>query len=199
MPQELALPSPLVTALVVAAALLGLIVVLAIRRRRQPLLRSADAVLGPIERDWFARLQDAVAADYLLWPHLPAAHVLAPRRRLRRGRRRVVAEDLAEHHFAFVVCDGRDTRPLAAIELHDPGARDRHRRRREREISAFCADAGLPLLWLHEADDAEPDTLRERLDALIAPPEEPDASTVTADGRREPRIDLPDDPGEPVR
>ncbi len=199
MPNDIALPLPAAVLIALLVVLLGVSIWLAIRRRRQPLFRAADAVLGSEEREMLGVLQDALAADYVVFPRLRANDVLAPRRRLRRGRRRAVAERLADHFLAFVVCDGRDTRPLAVVELHDPHARQRQRRHREREIATFCSDADLPLLWLSAADEREPAALRAQLDDLLAPPDAGDEGQWTADGRREPLIDLPEDPGEPVR
>lgn len=202
MPNNVNLSSLELTAIIVAIVVLLLFVWFLVRRlrRRGPVYQAVDAVLTPSERAFLPALRDAVESDQVVLAKVRMADVLRPRPELARRRQRAALERISAKRFDFVVCGVVDTSPRFVVELDDLSRGRSDRRERDGQVEAVCADAGLPVLRVPAANKYASEHIREQIAALLAPPESPlPQGPVTPDGRREPLLDLPDDPADPRR
>lgn len=189
-------PAVLAGAVALLVVLLGLLLALA---RAQPgqrgprIYRAGNAVLTPAMHACLVALRAAVDDDHLVLARVPAGDVFVPRPGLRRGRQRAARRALTPLLLDFVVCAAADSRPRLVIALYDPDDPQP-----AETLDRACTDAGLPLLQMPRGSHYSADELRDQLRPHLRPPEIAATSAdTTADGRREPILDIPDDLVDP--
>lgn len=177
--------------------LVALLIFVWIRRRRamQTPYEVVESVLTPIEQAVLAALMDAVGSDETVFARLPVADVLLPPSQLPRAVRQRLIEKALDARFDFIVCSKNAGEPRLAIELDDHHDRAAERKARALSLPRTCREAGLPLLHWPAGEQPTAAALRHRMAELLHPTEAVDAAGyVRPDGRREPILDLPDDP-----
>lgn len=193
------------TVIAVAATLLFLLLLWwLIRRLRQRGLaefEAVDSLLSTGEQAFLPALRNALTREEILLARVRVADILQPNPALSGKRQRKARARIETEHVDFLVCTANNLRPLVVVELDDNGHGRARRRQRDQLLDRACAAAGLPLLRVAAAVSYDSDTLRKAIERELAPPpaEEPageptSAGPMTPDGRREPILDLPDDP-----
>ena len=138
-------------------------------------VKLSDPFITPAEQVFFRVLVEAVGSEGARW------HVLAqvalnrivrfPGNAKTPGRQAWVNKT-SRRSVDFLVIDRRTTRPLVAIELDDASHRRGDRQRRDAEVEAVLADAGLPLVRLSVSKSYDVEAIRETLRRhLVARPD----------------------------
>lgn len=129
---------------------------------------GVPALLTPAERSFYGVLLKARSGTATF---ICCKVRLADLVSVRRGadKPRAAFNRVSAKHVDFVLCDGRDTRPLAAIELDDASHARKSRRDRDDFLAACLSAAGLPLLRVEAARAYSVETLRALVEPHLPP------------------------------
>jgi hypothetical protein len=171
-----------------AAAAVIVIAVLALLRRpatsAHPSIQKRDFLLSPEERLFFAKLKQAVNADYEIFGRVPVSAVLFARS-LSESARKTGTELWEQRYFSFVLCNKNDLTVVCAIVLGNHSSGRRQSEPASDPIKSACYNAGLPLVTVSAGPWYDADEIHEAIQQAVQ--KEPLFLPGT-DGRREPRI-----------
>jgi len=148
---RLALPLILVPAIsFLLGGLLGGVLLLrrrAARRLSPPQgYEAVPAFLSVAERSFFGVLQQAFAADYLIFVKVRLADLVRPARNNSRSAWQTAFNRIAAKHVDFVLCDPADLAVRAVIELDDASHKQPDRSVRDALVDSALDGANIPVL-----------------------------------------------------
>ena len=190
MPGDWTIPVGPVFLLLGFALVLGLLAVLIrlFAPRHEADYRKRE-FLSPAERSFLGVLSQAADDDWRVFAKVRIADVLTPAKGMSRSRWQSAFNAISAKHFDFLLCDPADCKPTLTVELDDKSHDKPSRRRRDRQVEAACASAGLRLIRVKAARTYQIAEIRDQIREAMTPKSDPDRpSAVPAErkGRREP-------------
>jgi hypothetical protein len=134
-------------AILLGTVLLLYLVVLIIRRLREPVvyIEAVDTLLTPAEQNFYEALDRAVDGRYAILAKVRVADILKVSSQSNSARHRLFMS-IACKHVDFVLVDAEDLHPVAAIELDDSSHQRADRIKRDALLNNLFAKAEFPLI-----------------------------------------------------
>lgn len=164
--EVLLLPAILLVILVVIR-----ILVTGVQNGRKWQYRRHRYLLSNAERSFYGVLVQATGSEHLVFAKVRIADVLEPVRGMGRSNRQSAFNAISSKHFDFLLCDPSDCSIQLAVELDDTSHDSERSRKRDRLVNRACESAGLQLLRVKAARSYAATDIRNRIDALLSPPE----------------------------
>lgn len=155
---------------------LGLVVALAVIGSRKGAGRDAKpprsfpyetrgTLFSPAERSFFGVLEQAVGERYRIFGKVRLADVIKARTQDKSEWRRAF-NAISAKHVDFVLCDPKDTRIVAVVELDDRSHEKGERRARDDFLERALAASGVKLLRFPAKAGYSLEEMRQRLNGL---------------------------------
>lgn len=154
-------------------------------KSNRPGYQKRDFLLSPEERLFFATLKQAVGEDYEIFGRIPAQDVIAARPGSSRDSAMDELDDIGQHYFPFVLCNGVDLSIACAVQLREHTRTAKKSAAPAEPLKPVCQAAGLPLVSFDVGPMYDANEIREAIAAALR--KEP-LYVTESDGRKEPRF-----------
>jgi hypothetical protein len=156
------------------------------KKNARPGYQKRDFLFSPEERLFFSALKQAVGEDYEIFGKIQAQDIISVRSNSNKPDGSDGLDAIADHPFAFILCDKADLAIACAVQLREHAFGGKKKSAPPVDpLKSVCHAAGLPFVVIEAGPLYDAHEIKEAIAAAVL--KEP-LYVVEAGGRREPRI-----------